>query len=144
MQLECDGISASIGYLNIEIKRTIIKLKICSYRQRTEKNVSINEITTIRSVDQSNSFVESNKSPEKSTSISGRSYEYRDSREQTNLEQRRIDTSSLQCLPSSKIMRTSAFDSINNTTIETEFTNQESSKFMDEGTTFGGDSKSIR
>lgn len=40
MQLECDGISASIGYLNTEIMRTIIMLKICLYRQRIEKKQS--------------------------------------------------------------------------------------------------------
>lgn len=62
MQLNCDGISASIGYLNIEIKRTKIMF------EKAKKNISINEITTISSVDENNGFVETNKSEEKSTS----------------------------------------------------------------------------
>lgn len=37
MQLERDDIGASIGYLNSEIKRIIIMLKICLYRQKIKK-----------------------------------------------------------------------------------------------------------
>lgn len=37
MQTKYHGINTSIGYLNIEIKRTIIMLKICLYRQRNKK-----------------------------------------------------------------------------------------------------------
>lgn len=36
IQLARDGIGASIGYLNIEIKRTIIMLKIFLCRQKIE------------------------------------------------------------------------------------------------------------
>lgn len=85
------------------------------------------------SVDENNSF-------EKSALISD---EYRNSEKRTNLEQQRMHTSSLQCSPSFKIVRSSIVDSINNTTIEKEFTNQESSDFINGGTTFHGN-KSVR
>lgn len=64
MILEHNGISASIGYLNIEVKRTIIMLKICLYKQKIGK-IAKNEL------------VESNNS-EKSTFISEHNDEYRD------------------------------------------------------------------
>lgn len=133
LQLECDGISASIGYLNIEIKRTIIMLKTCLYKQRIKKNISINEITTINSVNENNDLVETNRNKRTSTLIC----EYRDSEKQTNLEERRIQISSLQCSTLSKIMVTSTVNSINNTTIETAITNQES-YILDGNTTYHG------
>lgn len=103
MQLECDGFSASIGYLEIEMRRTIIMLKICLNRQKIEKNILVNEINTISSVNLTNSLVETNRKEKKSTSISGRRNEYGDSEKRTDLEQKRIYTSSLQCSPLSKL-----------------------------------------
>lgn len=55
------------------------------------------------SVNKTNGLVETNGSEEKSTSISGRRDEYGGSGKQTDLEQKRIYTSSLQCSPSSKL-----------------------------------------
>lgn len=79
-----------------------------------EKSNQINQITS--SV-KSNGLVESNKSQEKSISISGRRNDCRNWGRKTNLEQRRIHTSSLQRSPSFKMMKTSTVDSINNKTI---------------------------
>lgn len=64
------------------------------------------------------------------------------SEKQTNLEQRQIHSSSLRCSQSSKKIRTSVIDIIDNVKIESEFTNQES--FVDQETAFKGNNASIR
>lgn len=155
MKLECDGINGSIGYLNIELKRTIIMLKICLYKQRAEKDISItepnvviplvktlndtiSETTTISSVEQNNDFVRVNNSEEKSASIS----KCRDSAKQTNQERKKTNTSSIHYSRPPKIIKIATVDSINNKIIGTKFTNQESSEFMDEETTFRGKNES--
>lgn len=70
------------------------------------------------------SSVHENNSFEKSALISD---EYRNSEKRTNLEQQRMHTSSVQCSLSFKIVGSSIVDSINNKTIEKEFTSQDSS-----------------
>lgn len=97
MQLECDGINASLEYLKVDIKRTIIMLKICLYKEKSGKKISVKETNTISSVN------ETNRSEEKTKTIPRRRDEYGDSGKRTDLEQRRIYTSSLQCSPSSKL-----------------------------------------
>lgn len=70
IRLESDAIYAGMIYLNNEIRRTVIMLKICLYKQKFNINISIEE---------ENSFVEENESEGKSTS--GNNYE-------TNLKMR--------------------------------------------------------
>lgn len=52
-EVEFDCINVSIGYIIIETKRTIIILKICLYKQRVGKVVSITEPIIITSVNKS-------------------------------------------------------------------------------------------
>lgn len=44
IQLEYDGIRSGLEYLKPEIKRTIIMLKICLYRQKNGKNNCVNPV----------------------------------------------------------------------------------------------------
>lgn len=68
IRTESEYLCISKAYLNVDIKRTVIMLKIYLYRQKIEIKNSINEITTTSSVDENNGFGETNNSNEKSTS----------------------------------------------------------------------------
>lgn len=136
MQVEFDCINVGIGYLNIETKRTIIMLKICLYRQKSEKIISINKKTTISSVDQKNNFIETNKGEEKSA--------YRDAGKQNNLEREGKNIFSIHYPLPSKLNTMVIVDSINNGLIETKFINQKSSQIMNGDAAFHEMNESIR
>lgn len=57
MQVEFNCINVGIGYIIIETKRTIIMLKICLYKQRVEKGVSITEPIIISSANKNIFFL---------------------------------------------------------------------------------------
>lgn len=139
IQVEFDCINVGIGYLNIEIKRIIIMLKICSYKQRVGKSVSItepniviplaetfkntiSETSTISSVDQNNNFDNVNKRENKSVLISI----FRDSMKRTNQERNTRNISPIHYPRQPKLKKITTVDSINDTTTKKEFKNQES------------------
>lgn len=116
MQLEYDGINTSLEFLKPEIKRTIIMLKICLYRQKNEKNNS----------DEGNNNATLN-SKHKNGALE----------KQAKSQRRRVHDSSPQCPPSSKKMRTLTVDSINNTATESAILLKELSH-LEERVTIGG------
>lgn len=132
MQVEFDCINVGIGYLNIEIKRTIVMLKICLYKQRVEKSVSITKSIVVASVNKYNDFNSDSEGGEKSTIID----EYKNS--ETNFERKRKHITSIHHSPPSKIKTMATVNSINNELIGINLTNQESSKFIDGEDAFHG------
>lgn len=139
MQVEFDCINVGIGYLNIETKRTIIMLKICLYKQRVEKGVSITEPIIIGSVNKNIIicffFFWESKDKEKLTSI----VECRNSEKQIHLKRKRKHVASIHHLPSSEITRMPIVDSK-----LIDFTNRDSSEFVYGEVGFHGRNESTR
>lgn len=69
MKLESECIASAVGYLNIDLRRTIIMLKISLYKQKDEKDISKTEPIVMSPINTNNDLVEVNKEEKESGAL---------------------------------------------------------------------------
>lgn len=69
IKLESECIASAVGYLNTDLKRTIIMLKISLYKQEDEKDISKTEPNIMSPINTNNDLVEINKEEKESGAL---------------------------------------------------------------------------